>query len=201
MTQRKIKRLILQLSLFFVTVLIIYLTYGDKNKKVQNQSKNNEKKEEKIADRDKKEESLNYFENVEYSGIDLNGNRYIIRSKEADFNIEKPELINMRIMQAIFYLKDGSIVTVSGDEGNYNNQTYDMQFRNNIVVNNKEDNLYGDNLDYFNSKGLLTISGNVRSESVKGNIVADKLKFDLNNKTMNASMFGNNQVRVGINKK
>ena len=69
MTQRKIKRLILQLSLFFVTVLIIYLTYGDKNKKVQNQSKNNEKKEEKIADRDKKEESLNYFENVEYSGI------------------------------------------------------------------------------------------------------------------------------------
>jgi len=200
-TQRKIKRLILQLSLFFVTVLIIYLTYGDKNKKVQNQSKNNEKKEEKIADRDKKEESLNYFENVEYSGIDLNGNRYIIRSKEADFNIEKPELINMRIMQAIFYLKDGSIVTVSGDEGNYNNQTYDMQFRNNIVVNNKEDNLYGDNLDYFNSKGLLTISGNVRSESVKGNIVADKLKFDLNNKTMNASMFGNNQVRVGINKK
>ena len=175
------------------------MTYGNQNKKILEEPKTVGEIEEKSADQN--ETSVNSFENVEYSGIDLNGNSYIIRSEKAFFDIEKPELINMRIMRAIFYLKDGSILTVSGDEGSYNNQTYDMKFRNNIIVENKEDNLYGDNLDYFNSKGLLTISGNVRSESVKGNIAADKLKFDLNSKTMNASMFGNDQVQIGINKK
>ena len=145
------------------------------------------------------ETNSNYFEDVEYTGIDLNGNRYILQSGEASFDIDKPELIKMKIMIAKFYLKDGTILTVSGDTGSYNNQTYDMKFINNIEAKHNNDFLFGDNLDFFNSKGLLTIYGNVKSDSIKGNIVADMLKFDLNKKTLDASMFSNKQVQLGLN--
>ena len=139
-----------------------------------------------------------YFDNL-YKKCDKNGNRYILTSKEASFDVNKPEFIEMKIMVAKFFLKDGSILTVTGDSGNYNNQTYDMKFRNNIVAKHYEDFLFGDNLDFFNSKGLLSIYGNVKSDSRKGNIAADMLKFDLNKKTLDASMFSDEQVQLGLN--
>ena len=49
----------------------------------------------------------NTFENVEYKGIDLNGNRYVLKSESADFESSMPELVNMKVMVAIFYFKDG----------------------------------------------------------------------------------------------
>ena len=195
MTQRKKNRLLIQFLLFLLTVLIIYFIYGADN--------NTAKKkvlDTNIVKNDLREDTnSNYFEDVEYAGIDLNGNRYILTSKEASFDVNKPEFIEMKIMVAKFFLKDGSILTVTGDSGNYNNQTYDMKFRNNIVAKHYEDFLFGDNLDFFNSKGLLSIYGNVKSDSIKGNIVADMLKFDLNKKTLDASMFDDGQVQLGLN--
>ena len=195
MTQRKKNRLLIQFLLFLLTVLIIYFIYGADN--------NTAKKkvlDTNIVKNDLREDTnSNYFEDVEYAGIDLNGNRYILTSKEASFDVNKPEFIEMKIMVAKFFLKDGSILTVTGDSGNYNNQTYDMKFRNNIVAKHYEDFLFGDNLDFFNSKGLLSIYGNVKSDSRKGNIAADMLKFDLNKKTLDASMFSDEQVQLGLN--
>ena len=48
-----------------------------------------------------------FFENVEYRGIDANGNRYLLKSDFATFEKDKPELIKMAGMNAIFYFKDG----------------------------------------------------------------------------------------------
>tara|TARA_B110000902_G_scaffold266706_1_gene355645 strand:- start:1249 stop:1839 length:591 start_codon:yes stop_codon:yes gene_type:complete len=195
MIQRKKNRLLVQFTLFLLTVLIIYFIYGTNN----NTSTKNEVENKIVKNNQQEETNSNYFEDVEYTGIDLNGNRYILQSGEASFDIDKPELIKMKIMIAKFYLKDGTILTVSGDTGSYNNQTYDMKFINNIEAKHNNDFLFGDNLDFFNSKGLLTIYGNVKSDSIKGNIVADMLKFDLNKKTLDASMFSNKQVQLGLN--
>ena len=45
---------------------------------------------------------------------------------------------------------------------------------------------------------MLTIYGNVRSESIQGNIMSDKLKFDVSLKTLDISMFTDRQVNVKI---
>ena len=142
--------------------------------------------------------SKNTFENVEYKGIDLRGNRYVIKSEKAEFDVNNPELIDMKVMTAIFYFKDGSVLKVNGDYGKYNNETYDMEFRNNIVANYQNDIVYADNLDYFNTKNLLTIYGNVRGESIKGNITGDKVKIDLSKKTLDISMFDEKQINVNV---
>ena len=54
-----------------------------------------------------------------------------------------------------------------------------MKFRDNIETKYKENYIFSDKLDYMNSKQLLTVSGNVKSQSVQGDIEADLLSFDL----------------------
>ena len=51
----------------------------------------------------------NSFTDIEYSGFDLSGNRYLLKARQADFKTETPELINMKIVEAKFYLKDNTI--------------------------------------------------------------------------------------------
>ena len=72
--------------------------------------------------------SLRAAEDVEYRGIDANGNRYLLQSKIATFDKDVPELIDMGGMKTAFYFrwKDSSIF---GDKGMYNNKTNDMKFR------------------------------------------------------------------------
>jgi|TARA_B110000438_G_scaffold300131_1_gene351808 hypothetical protein len=193
-TSRKKKILSIQVLIFVTTIFLIYFTYYRDNQSVSTLGSKPTVIEEETDEVSKS----NSFEKVEYKGLDLEGNRYIIKSKKASFEIDTPELINMKIMTAIFYLKDGSLLEVQGDYGTYNNVTNDMAFRDNIIAKYNSDYLYSDNLDYLNSKKSLSIYGNVRTESIQGNIVADNLEFDLSKKTLDISMFGKNKVNVKI---
>tara|TARA_B100001540_G_C15761580_1_gene621941 strand:- start:106 stop:696 length:591 start_codon:yes stop_codon:yes gene_type:complete len=193
-TKRKKKNLLIQSFIFILAIVLLYNTYKDKDQKPERVSNNTTEKA--VINEDEKK--TNRFENVEYKGIDLNGNRYTIKSEIADFELETPNKINMNIMTAIFYFKDGSVLKVRGDRGTYNNQNYNMTFRDNIVAEYGENFLFADKLDYLNTDSLLTISGNVRTESVKGDMLADNLVFDISEKTLDVSMFTNNQVNVKL---
>ena len=198
MTKRKKNILIIQILIFITAILLIYFTYinKDTNKNLDIAEKSIQKKDEG----EKTDLDSNTFENVEYKGVDLRGNRYTIKSEIADFKVENPELINMKVMSAIFYFKDGTILRVKGDYGTYNNKTNDMNFRDNIKVTYKEDALFSDNLDFLNSKNYLKIYGNVKAESIKGSIKADNLEFDLLKQTLDISMFSNGQINMVLSK-
>ena len=195
MTKRKKKVLTIQLLIFFSAIILLYSTYYKKDysddlmKKVDNNI-------ESVGS-----EKTNNFKNIEYKGVDLNGNRYIIRSETADFEVDKPELINMQLMKTVFYFKDGSTLYVEGDSGTYNSKNKNMTFRENIVAEYQDNFVYADNLDYFNTKDLLNIYGNVRTESVEGEIIADNLKINLASQTLGISMFDiKKEVTVNLRK-
>ena len=183
--KKKIIRSI-QVGLLFISLILIYFTYYG-NEPFEKQV------EVQIED-----EKINTFENVEYTGVDLTGNRFVIKSQNAEFDINAPELINMKIMSAIFYFKDGTTLKVKGDYGNYNNKTFDIEFRDNISAEYEKNFLYADNLDYLNTKSLLSIYGNVESLGKKGELTADKLEFDLKKETLDISMFDNEQIDVKL---
>ena len=196
MTYRKKKLLLIQISIFIFACSLIFFSYNNQNSQILlevNKSNSSIEKKKLLT-----EKESNTFENIEYNGIDLNGNRYLIKSENADFDVDKPELINMKAMQSIFYFKDDTTLYVTGDYGTYNNKTNDMTFRDNIVALYLDNKLYADNLDYLNTKSLLIVYGNVQSESPEGNIEADNLKVDLSTKTLNLSMFNNNGVKVKL---
>ena len=195
MTDRKKKILLIQITLFIIAISLLYFTYYNKDLDTEKTSVERIENKE-VEESDSK--AVNVFEDIEYKGIDMNGNRFTIKSEIADFELETPELINMKIMSAIFYFKDGTILKVKGDYGTYNNKNNNMEFRDNIEAVYGQNYLYADNLDYLNSENSLTIYGNVKGEGIEGNIMADNLEFDLSLKTLNISMFSKNQINVKL---
>ena len=199
MTNRKKNILLIQTFIFIIAILLIYYTYGNKGQKVDNRNNISDIAKKKVSEKEEDESQSNTFLDVEYKGVDLRGNRYEVRSEKANFKIDNPEIINMKVMSAIFYFKDGTVLKVKGDRGTYNNKNNDMSFRENVNAEYKKNYLFADNIDFFNTKNSLTIYGNVRTESIKGSMAADNLEFDLLKQTLDISMLGNKQIDMKLN--
>ena len=189
MTSRKKNLLFIQITIFLIAIALLYNTYSGNKKET----------EVFVKIESETNPDTNSFSDIEYSGFDLTGNRYVLQAKQADFRTETPELINMKGVTAKFYLKDSSILNVTSDEGLYNNITFDMNFEKNVQVDYLTHNLLSDSLSYSNSNAKLIATGNVRGESIeKGEFNADKVDYDLADKTLNLSMFGNEQIKLKL---
>jgi|TARA_B100002052_G_C15869107_1_gene593747 LPS export ABC transporter protein LptC len=186
---RKRKIIFFQFFLFVISTLIVYFFYFNKDK-VENIEVENIKTAE--------DESSNVFNDIEYSGFDLNGNRYYLFSSEAIFDSEKPEIVNMKDVLARFTFKDGSILIVRSKTGLFNNKSLDMFFTENVNSEYNKHKLYSNNIDYLNTKSLLKVYGNVNGSGPKGKINAENLNFDLKNKTLDISAIENSQVNVNL---
>ena len=130
MSYRKKKLIFIQTLLLFAAILLLYIFYY--------QSDIKEKSIEEVKIQNEKLDKLgksNYFEDVEYKGIDANGNRYLLKSKEATFSDESPEIVNMVGMNATFYFKDGKILIITGKTGMYNeNSIHDEKCSTKVVA-------------------------------------------------------------------
>ena len=193
MSYRKRKLLFIQTLLLITALLLLYIFYYHGSKEADKSTSLNEKKEE-VPD----ENVPNYFEDVEYKGIDANGNRYLLVSKIASFNEDSPELINMIGMNATFYFRGGKVLTVTGEKGKYNNKTNDMNFRNNVKVTESNNIIFAENLDFFNVRKLIKVYGNVRGQSLDGNFTADILRLDIDNQAVDFSMINNEKVKINL---
>ena len=100
-------------------------------------------------------DEINVFFNIEYSGIDLSGNRYILRSEEAKSKKSDQEIIEMKGVTANFYFKDDTILVIKSKLGVYNNKTLDMKFSQDIVANYNNSVLLANEAEYLNSDGSL----------------------------------------------
>ena len=195
MTARKKRLILVQTILLIAAILLLYIFYYQGNKIEDKIIKKRIDKE--VVEN---ENLSNFFEDVEYKGIDANGNRYLLQSKKAVFDEKSPELINMIEMQVTFYFKGGKILKVFGDTGKYNNKTNDMEFRENVRVLQAENKIFADNLDYFNLKKFIKIYGNIEGESLNGNFTADILNLNINTQSMEFLMTDNEQVKINLNK-
>ncbi len=198
MTKRKKKLLIIQITLALIAIFLFYISYYKYDPEKQIDAINSISQKPGTEQEDK---NSNKFENIKYKGIDLNGNRYIINSKIAEFNIDNPEIIYMKIVSATFYFKDDTILYVNALNGIYNNKTNDMNFEENVEMEYQGDHIYSDNLDYINTESLINVYGNIKGESIKGDLAADKLQINIKNQTIDISMFDNDKINVTLKNK
>ena len=176
-----------------VAILLLYIFYYRDNV--------TEQAVEKVLIENEKLEKFgesNFFEDVEYKGIDANGNRYLLKSNIASFSDESPELVKMIGMNATFYFKDGKVLKVSGKSGTYNNKTNDMQFRDEVKVVQASNRIFADNLDYFNLKRLIKVYGNVKGKSLDGNFTSDILNLNIDDQSVDFLMNSNEQVKINL---
>ena len=200
--ERKKKLRIIQLSLLFLGLCIILFTYSENKNTVQKKEilpKTTKEKINKELKGENQNDEANVFYNISYSGIDLSGNRYVLKSKIAKTRLENDEIIDMTEVEAVFYFKDNTKLNVSSKFGQYNNKTLDMSFKKNVKANYQKSVLFEEAAEYSNSKSLLTISDKVRVIDTRGNLKADKLSFDLKNKTLNISSVKSNNINAKVN--
>ena len=195
---RKQKLRLFQISLLIFGVFIIYFTYyGDKKDAKQTIVP------PQVQDRIKKQienqpEGYEVFKDIKYTNLDLSGNRYILKSKQAYSKSDEQEIVNLISVEAIFYFKDNTILKVISDYGIYNNKTLDMNFTENIKATYLDSVLYAQKAEYSNSKNNLTISKNVKLEDNRGTMFADKLFFDIKKQTLNVTALENSNVNANI---
>ena len=199
--ERKKKIRIIQLCLLLIGIITLFATYSDKinfkNKDLLTQELNKEVENNMLADKESDIEG-NVFYNIEYSGLDLAGNRYIIKSKSAINNKLDSDLIDMTGVTATFYFKDESILKIKSDFGEYNNNTLDINFKSNIIAEYGESTLKAQYAEYSNSKGFLTITDNVIVNDIQGNLIADKLLFDIKSQTLKIETFNDDRISVNV---
>ena len=196
--ERKKKLRLFQAILLIVGIIIIFITYTDKglflNKKIN-------QKTTPLIENETTDQKENIFYNIEYSGLDLAGNRYIIKSKEATTNASNQEIVNMKFVESFFYFKDDTVLKVKSDYGTYNNKTLDMFFNSNVKANYQNSVLFAENAEYSNSENFLSISGKVKIEDFKGTMFADKLLFDIKKHKLNITSFNDDKINANLNLK
>ncbi len=196
--ERKKKLRIIQFSLLFTGLLIFFFTYfneSDTSKKSEIVSQNLKNKIELDVN---KKNDLNTFYNIQYSGLDASGNRYILKSREASTKEPNNELINMIDVNAFFYFKDDTILTVNSKKAEYNDETLDIKFFEAIEANYNDAKLTASRAEYSNSENFIIIENNVKITNPRGNIYADKLLFDIKSQNLNITSFKNSKINANI---
>ena len=199
MINRKNKKRLIQLILLFIGTLIVFFTYFNNKNLQQKIISSTDIKNIKKTESETYQES-DYFYNIKYSGLDLQGNRYVLTSKEAQVDKNLQEIVNMNFVNAIFYFKDNTTLVIDSDKGVYNNNSLDMIFEKNVKANYEGSELFGEKIIYLNSEKTLEVSDNVRLIDIRGTMLADKLLFDLETKTLDISSY-KNRVNTNINLK
>jgi hypothetical protein len=199
MTYRKKKLLLIQISLLFIGIFIIFFTYLQKKQSDNRNIISKESKKKIESSLDKNAGNADVFYDVSYTGLDLSGNRYILKSKEARNDKFNNELVKMLGLNAFFYFKDGTVLEINSDKGIYNNKTLDIKFEKNVQAYYQESVLFADMAEYSNSKNFLKVSNKVIIKDTKGEIFADKLFFDLKKQTLDIKSSLDNKINANLN--
>ena len=194
MIERKKKIRIIQSFLLIFGLLIIYLTYYDKET-----SNTNRADSEPLKKTSSERDDIDVFFNIEYTGLDLRGNRYLLKSKEAKLDELKPEIVYMKIVSATFHFKDNTTLYVWSDEGIYNNKNFNMKFNKNVRAEYMDSKLFAEKANYSNTENYLSIYENVRIDNIKGNLIADKLLFDITKQKLDITSFNDGKINVNVN--
>ncbi len=199
MINRKKKIRLIQLTLLFLGTLILYFTYVNQNTMKEEKLLSLEKEErvKKMISEDSKESDT--FYNIEYSGLDLEGNRYIIKSKEAFNEKDSQEIINMKFVEAKFYFKDKTILYIFSNRAIYNSKSLDISFFGSIKADYAGSKLTAEKAEYSNSKSYLIVSDDVKIDDIRGSMVADKLLFDIKKQTLEIASKDEENINTNIN--
>ena len=197
LNKSKIKRKnLIQISLVFFGLLIIFFTYFYSEDKDSSLNKVEEKETQKNVI---EKEGFNTFENITYEGKDSNNNDFILNSEYAEFATNESNIIYMKKIICRFFFKDGTVLKIISDKGIYDNISNDMEFEENVEMYYLENKLFSDKANFVNSENYFIVQGNVIGEGPLGNVAADKLNVDLIQKKMKISMYNESKVNIKVN--
>ena len=188
------KNKIIQFSLVIVGIILFFFTYYSSDK-------------DKIVDIDKNilignvgkltEETSNIIENVNYVGTNNKGIFFELNAAVAVIKHDDPNISQLQDVFVVIKLSDLRTIHIRSDKAVFNKISNDCEFFGNVEITEQDNIITSDNLDLYMSKNLITAYNNVKYNSIKGFLIADKVDMDILKNEANIFMFEkNDKVQV-----
>ncbi len=177
-------QLLLILTVLLITFLIVKYNYKSANtvtnKSLKEVSKN-------------QNSSQNLIRNIKYTSNNTSGNFYEIKADTGISKIDSSDEMYLTNVTGIIVLENGEKVNLKSDFANFNSNTLETTFFENVIVRRADETVLGDYL-YFvlndtktEYKNLLKVKDNVLILKPGYNLKADTLEIDL--VTKNSKIF------------
>ena len=157
-----------------------------KNEKEKLKEKLEEKLKEKLEE---KSYSSNTIENVKYSSSDPEGNEYTIIASEGEIDIKNSQTIFLKDVKATIKLKNSDIILISSGFAKYNAANLDTIFTESVVIENLENKIIGEYLDFSMLRKTIIISKDVVFNNNSNILKTDVIEIDIDTKNTKFYMY------------
>jgi uncharacterized protein YxeA len=194
------KIIIFTVVVLFLIVLNHFFFKDLNNDQLDNSNQNLELEIEK-EEIDRESFSSNILENVNYSSIDPEGNEYNIFASEGEIDIKNNQTIFLKNVKASIKLKNSDTILISSGFAKYNAANLDTIFTENVVIENLENKIIGEYLDFSMLRKNIIISKDVvfknnsnilKTDVIEIDIDTKNIKFYMNEKDKKVSMIKTN---------
>ena len=120
-------------------------------------------------------------------------------------DIENPNLINLQSVNAKIKFDKKNEIIITSHEAIYNNTTYNTKFSGDVLITFEDQIITCDFMEAKLSENIAIISGNIFYKNYSSEIYADKIEFNLLDRSSKISMFNENEkikinfIKDGIN--
>ena len=123
---------------------------------------------------------------------------FSVQSEKAYLLDSDPDLVYMTNMHVILHLDNGTVLNIVSNKGTFNKVTYDCFFVDKVKATDGETEILAKNLDLLATKNSIEIYNNVVVNYSTGAFEADKVKYDFETKSLKASMYNDQAIKMKI---
>jgi hypothetical protein len=158
---------LIQLFLLLILILIIffisnkYFYTEDAINELENTS--NLKIEQNNSSNDEIRQKIdNEIINLTYEKFDKDNKTYLIKAKKGILDNDKPNIVNMKIVEASLTYLDNEKLIIYSDEAIFNKQNFQTKFSNNVKLVYQQQGLESDTLEFLIDEDVAIFKDNVR---------------------------------------
>ncbi len=191
---------IIQLIIFFIIIIFLFLFLRNAFYLNRNQISEISEGEPEIfgeTSENLREDKENFIQNLNYSTIDNEGNQFSLNAETGEASKEDVNILILNNVTGKIKLKNKSEITIKSDYANYNSNTFDTEFYQNVIGIYEQKKFNSDNLDLLFKNNKAIIYNNVKYFDNKIISSADEVEFDLIKGDINIKMF-NKKEKVKI---
>ena len=171
----------------FLISILFYLKYFNKS------SENLQKNTPSTKANSNINSSSSYIDNINYISVDGKNNKYQLTAKQAEIDLNNPNVMFLEDVIAYIFMKDSDAVKITSDFGKYNSQNYDTIFSKNVIILYSEQKITGEYSDFSFLNNIGTISKNVIYSGQEKKLFADRIELNLTNKDTKIFMNDNSK--------
>ena len=192
----------IQLILLLILVLIIfviskkYFYTNDKINEAKNITSLNLEKNNLPNKNEEKKNIGNEIIDLTYEKFDINGNKYLIKSKKGILDSVSSNIINMNIVEASLTYPNNEKLIIYSKEAIFNKNNFKTTFSKNVKLLYQEQILESDKLDFLINKNIAIFKDNVRYNNQNIQAFSDIIIINLLTKEIDIKSKNQNKIRI-----